>query len=134
MDLVSRTIKEKFAYIYSQKLYNIIVLLFILLFTPNAFTQTAESAAIISSFNVDPGLMGRTIRSQPEMPAPTEVTVPGEAEAVRASGIQPADAKRVSFVFNGVRFKGNCVFSNAELFKIFKPYIGKKLPLKILFN
>lgn len=94
------------------------------------FAQTPQEAALVSSFNVDPGLMGRTIRSQPEIPPETRVTVTRETEAVRASGIQPAEAKKVSFVLKGVRIKGNCVFSNQDLLQPFKPYINKKITLE----
>lgn len=106
------------------------LIIYIVVFSSLTFSQTAENAAIVSSFNVDPGLMGRTISNQPTHLPTTAVRVPSETQAVRASGIQPSEAKKVSFVLHGVTFQGNCVFNNQELFKIFKPYINKKITLE----
>lgn len=82
-------------------------------------------ADVLSSFNFEPGLIGKTISTTatPYAPAPVPKL---ESRPVEKPTINP-EAKKIFFVLNGVKIKGNTAFSAAELQTVFKPWLRRKI-------
>lgn len=99
-----------------------------------SFSRTLYAIDVpISPASVEPGQIGQTLyRSGAPTSAPAAITQ--LHKATEKPSIEAAAAAKITFVLNGIHFKGNHVFSSAELLKIFTPYLHKKITVAKLIE
>lgn len=91
----------------------------------------------ISNFNpysVEPGQIGKTLYNNPPETLQTGIKVQAPHLPAAPVNKQLAEAAKISFVLNGIRFTGNHIFSSQELLKLFTPYLHKKITVAKLME
>lgn len=112
-------------------------LLVCFLYSLNLYAITPADTGIsnFNPFSVEPGQIGKTLyRNAPGVTTETApIQAPQQPEAA-AMQKQLAEAAKISFVLNGIRFTGNHVYSSQELLQLFTPYLHKKITVAKLME